>query len=187
MKVKNLNNSSKKTKILIKNTFAVMLSDKMELDKISITELCNKASISRGTFYSHYTDIYEVAEDYEQELIEAFFNKTPLIKQNIYEFIDSFFEFIKQNNENYKLICKSNDSLYAATKLAKIASNKLYEICKNDKLINDFKYIEFEIEMFIEGIFLEYVKYCRNYSTKTLDDLYDYTVFWVNNFIKNRS
>lgn len=188
MKVQNLNNSSKKTKRLIKRVFAEMLSEKKELGKISVSELCSRADISRGTFYSHYDDIYGVAEDYENELINTFFDNTRLIESDdIMTFIDSFFEFIEKNNENYRLLCKSNDLLFAGKKLTAIASGKLLELCYSDSRIKERAYIELDIQIFLDGILCEYVKYCRGYSPKTLDDLYAYTKYWVTNFIALRS
>ncbi len=188
MKVRNLNNSSKKTRRLIKKVFAEMLSEKKELCNMSVSELCQRAEISRGTFYSHYDDIYGVAEDYENELIDAFFDNARLINsQNIMQFIDSVFEYIRKNDENYHLICKSNEFLFAAKKLTAIASGKLLELCLSDKRIRNRDFLELEIETFLEGLFCEYVRRCRGYSTKTLEDLYDYTKFWVANFIAVRS
>lgn len=188
MKSQNLNNSSKKTIKLIKKVFAEMLSEQIELSKISVSELCKRADISRGSFYSHYDDIYSVAEEYENELIDAFFDNARLFNsQNIMQFIDAIFEYIRQNNENYRLLCKSNDFIFAAKKLTAIATGKLLELCLNDSRIVDRTYVELDIQIFLEGLFCEYVRYCRGYSTKTLDDLYAYTKFWVTNFIKLRS
>lgn len=165
-----------------------MLSEKKELVKISVSELCQRADISRGAFYSHYDDIYGVAEDYENEMIDTFFNNTRLLEsQDIMHFIDSIFEFIRQNNENYRLLCKSNDFLFAAKKLAAIASGKLLELSHNDSRIKDLTHIELDLQIFLEGLFCEYVKYCRGYSTTTLDDLYEYTKYWTMNFINLRS
>lgn len=39
----------------------------------------------------------------------------------------------------------------------------------------------------MEGLLCEYVKYCRGYSAKTLADLYEYTKYWVTNFIALRA
>lgn len=118
MKAKNLNNSSKKTKRLIKKVFAEMLSEKQNLSDISVSELCNRAELSRGAFYSHYDDIYGVAEEYENELLDAFFDKARLVTpQSIMQFIDSIFEYIRQNDENYRLLCRSNESIFAAKKI----------------------------------------------------------------------
>ena len=72
MKAGNLNRSSQKTRALIKKEFAQMLGEKKQLDRIYVSDLCKRADISRGAFYSHYDDIYSVAEDFENELIDAF-------------------------------------------------------------------------------------------------------------------
>lgn len=187
MKVQNLNNSSRKTKKLIKKVFAEMLSEKRELGKIAVRELCQRADISRGTFYSHYDDIYSVAEDYENEMIETFFDTAKLYEsQNIMDFIDSIFEFIRQNNENYRLLCRSNDILFAAKKLTPLATEKLIELCHADPRIHDKRFLALSLQVFLEGILCEYVKSCRGYSDVTLDDLYAYTKYWVKNFIVTR-
>lgn len=188
MKAQNLNRSSKKTRALIKKVFAEMLSEKKELGKITVSELCQRADISRGSFYSHYDDLYGVAEEYENEMIDAFFDQTRLVQsQDIMHFIDSIFEFIQQNHENYRLLCKSNDFLFAAKKLTTIASEKLCELCRADSRMKDRTYLEVELTIFLEGLLCEYVKFCRGYSATTLDDLYEYTKFWVTKFIQVRS
>ena len=178
-----MNKSSAKTRSIIKTTFAEMLSEKQEINKITVTELVKRANINRGTFYSHYDDIYCVAEDYENELIDKFFSDAKLISlQNPVSFIDSFFDYIRKNDENYKLLCRSNEFLFAAKKLTTIASNKFLEICNKDKTVTNKQYIALEINVFIEGILGEYVKYCRGYSDVTPDKLYDYTKYWCKNF-----
>ncbi len=188
MKAQNLNRSSQKTRTLIKKVFAEMLSEKKELGKISVSELCQRADISRGAFYSHYDDIYGVAEEYENELIDAFFDNTKLLEtQDVMQFIDSILEFIRQNDENYRLLCKSNDFLFAGKKLAAIASGKLLELCHNDRRIKDRTHIDLDLKIFLEGLFCEYVRYCRGHSTVTFDDLARYTKYWASKFIDSRS
>ena len=185
MKVQNANNSSRKTKKLIKKIFAEMLSEKRELGKISVSELCARAEISRGTFYSHYEDIYAVAEDYENEIIDNFFSDSRLLSPvNVGDFIGSFFQYIMDNNENYKLLCKSNDFMFAAKKLTAIAANKIVEMSRADQNMKNKEFLELEINIFIEGTVCEYVKYCRGYSSVTPQDLYDYTKQWYADFVK---
>lgn len=188
MKARNLNNSSKKTRRIIKKVFAEMLSEKKELGKISVSDLCRRADISRGSFYSHYDDIYGVAEDYENEIIDAFFDNARMFEsKDIMQFIDSIFEFIRENDENYHLLCRSNDFLFAAKKLTTIASAKLIELARCDNRIKNSAYLELDIVIFLEGTLCEYVKYCRGYSAITLDDLYEYTKYWVTDFIDRHS
>ena len=187
MKAKNLNNSSKKTRAIIKSTFAEMLSEKKEISKISVTELVKRADINRGTFYSHYDDIYSVAEDFENELIDQFYSNIKLVSCLTFEeLIDQFFEFITANNENYRLICKSNDVAFASKKLTSLVESKLLEICNNDPHLVDRSNLELEINVFVEGLLCEYVKYCRGYSTNTIDDLHNYVKYWFKSFKARR-
>lgn len=53
MKAKNLNASSVKTRNLIRDTFAELLYEKKNINKITVTELVQRADINRSTFYSH--------------------------------------------------------------------------------------------------------------------------------------
>ncbi len=187
MKAKNLNNSSRKTNRLIKNVFAEMLSEYKEISRISVSELCARADISRGTFYSHYDDIYGVAEDYENELIDHFFDNAKLLTPtNVEQFIDIFFQYIRENDENYKLLCRSNEFIFTAKKLTTIATNKFLELCHHNALVKNKEYIDLDIAVFIDGILCEYVKYCRGLSAVKLDDLYAFTKQWLKDFAKRR-
>ena len=58
MKAKNLNASSVKTRNLIRDTFAELLYEKKNINKITVTELVQRADINRSTFYSHYDDVH---------------------------------------------------------------------------------------------------------------------------------
>lgn len=188
MKLQGGNRASRKTRAQIRRVFAEMLSEKKELGKITVSELCHRADISRGSFYTHYDDLYGVAEDYENEMIDTFFDHARLLEsQDISNFIDSIFEFIRENHENYKLLCRSNDFLFAAKKLTSMASLKLLELCRSDSRIREQVFLETELQIFLEGLLCEYVKYCRGYSAATLDELYAYTNYWVAGFLERRA
>lgn len=187
MKAQNLNNSSVKTRKLIRATFAEMLSEKREISKISVTELTRRADINRGTFYSHYDDIYSVAEDYENDLIEKFFDNSRLLASSNFEkFINSFFSYIKENDENYKMLCRSDEMLFAVKRLALLSSNKCLELCLNDRRLKNRDFLELDITIFIEGLLMEYVKYCRGQSAVTPDQLKEYTLSWFKKFSEYR-
>ena len=187
MKVKNANHSSQKTRNIIKKTFAEMLSEKKELAKISVSELVRRADINRGTFYSHYDDIYAVAEDYENELISLFFSNAELIAStNTDKFIDLMFEYIKRNDEIYRMLCKSNDFVMIMQKFMRLAANKIIEIINASPEIVEREFITLEVNSFIEGFMFEYVKCCRDASENTIDDLYDFSKYWYGNFIEWR-
>ena len=58
-----------KTENAIKNAF-IQLRSKKPLEKITIKELCEKAYIHKSTFYSHYQDIYDLADTMETEVVK---------------------------------------------------------------------------------------------------------------------
>ena len=187
MKAQNLNSSSRRTRKKIRKVFAEMLSEKIEYDKISVSELCKRAEISRGTFYSHYDDIYGVAEDYEYELIARFYDDVKLRGLTDFEkTLDSFFEFIKENEEDYRKLCRSNDFLLSARKLADLFISKILELCYSDKNLRDKNFLAVEIRIFVEGMTFEFVLYCRGYSDVGTDELYLYTKDWLKRFLERR-
>lgn len=58
------------TKKAIKDSFLELFETK-PLEKISVTEICNNADINRGTFYSHYSDPYDLKKALEEEFLET--------------------------------------------------------------------------------------------------------------------
>lgn len=57
--------------MLIRRAFTTLLKQK-PIQSISITELCAEAGINRGTFYTHYTDIYDLRTQMENEMLADF-------------------------------------------------------------------------------------------------------------------
>ena len=59
------------TKMLIRKAFTDLLKEK-PIQSITIKELCEAAEINRGTFYSHYSDIYDLLDKMEEEMLADF-------------------------------------------------------------------------------------------------------------------
>ena len=71
MKPKTADHRTRVTKMLIRRAFTDLLRTK-PIQSISIKELCAAAGINRGTFYAHYTDIYDLLHQMEEEMLEDF-------------------------------------------------------------------------------------------------------------------
>ena len=56
------------------NTFLEMRA-KNPLEKISVTELSEKAMINKATFYLHFKDIYDLSDCLESELVNSIIDK----------------------------------------------------------------------------------------------------------------
>ena len=171
MKVKGLNHSSIKTKNLIRNEFANMISEKKELSKITVTELVNNIDINRGTFYSHYSNIYDIAKEFQDEALDLF-NDDITSLNDVDDFIDNINIFLKANCNLYQAILKSNDPMIFMERLNKIANKKLNDILKNK---NNDEYLELNISVFVDGLINLYIKYFRDELNYSLDDINIYS------------
>ena len=60
----------RKTRAILKQSLISMMKEK-SIKHITVKEICEKADINRGTFYLHYTDVYDMFEQIENE----FFNE----------------------------------------------------------------------------------------------------------------
>lgn len=61
----------RRTKKAMTSALAALLSEK-SLNHISVRELADLADINRGTFYLHYRDIYDMAEQIQNEIFTKF-------------------------------------------------------------------------------------------------------------------
>ena len=62
----------RKTRKAIKEAF-LKLHEKKPVEKITVKELAGIAQISKATFYLHYRDIYDLAEQLQKEVIEEIY------------------------------------------------------------------------------------------------------------------
>ena len=59
------------TKALIRQAFTSLLEEK-PIQRIAVTELCQRAGINRSTFYAHYDDIYDLLQQIEEDMLRDF-------------------------------------------------------------------------------------------------------------------
>lgn len=113
-----------RTKKWIRQAFMELVSEKQDIDKISVTELAERADISKTTFYYHYEDIYSVAEEMENELISAIAENLEGIERSPEHDYGSqlraFLGFLKKNEPVYRLMIRCKGFSYFSGKLKKI-------------------------------------------------------------------
>ncbi len=61
----------RRTKSAIRTAFAQLIAHK-ELDDITVKDIADLADINRKTFYNYYADVYQVADDIEDEIVGQF-------------------------------------------------------------------------------------------------------------------
>ena len=67
------------TKKVIRDSLVELLQDK-DIHQITVTDICKKADINRGTFYTHYKDAFDLLQSIEDDLfnqIVEYIGETP--------------------------------------------------------------------------------------------------------------
>ena len=166
MKLKGNNASSKRTIELIKKTFAELIEEKKEITSITVTELVKKANLTRGAFYSHFDNIYEVAEVFQEEIIKQVFEYKKIIhsKEDIDEYFDNIFNYLKENENIYRKLLTADEALIFMRRINKKIYNSLKTYFKNKKY-------DLEIIFFTDGIIDLVVKYFKNEIDESLNDI----------------
>lgn len=175
MKSKNLNNSSKKTIELIKNTFCKIFEEKNDLSKISVVEICEQAQINRSTFYLHYDSIANVAESIQEDIQDALFSNLEDCTDLKTYFIETFI-YLKTNEAQLKALITTDGPMNFLRKFKKMVANHYVEYFLSD---TTDKEKELYIQITVDGMVEQYVKYIRGKTKFTLDELENFAIKWL--------
>ena len=163
MKVKKINKLSVQTDEIIKESLAIILNEKNDLNSITVTDLIKKAGISRSSFYTHYTSINDLVESIQDETLNVLSNEITNFNNidDIYNYIDKIFEILKNNEFFYKSILNSEEAL-------KFANNIIDKL--TDRLLLFFNNKEIEVNFYTYGCAILIIKHFRN-NKYSLDDI----------------
>lgn len=114
---------------MIRQAFAEVLAEFRLMESITVQKLADRADIAKSTFYNHYEDIYAVAEEFENELIDNLFSAideadragAPLYEAHMRKLLT----FLRNHEELYRSAALSPDSRYFVDKLKIMLSRRL--------------------------------------------------------------
>ena len=102
----------KRTKKALRNALFT-ISEKKEINEITVKEITDLADINRSTFYLYYKDVYDMFESIQNEIL-ALFVKTLLpfeydasAPSSLAEYISRYLSFCKYNPELCKFIFRN--------------------------------------------------------------------------------
>lgn len=98
----------KYTKMVLRESL-VKLLQKIPIDKITVTAICEAADINRSTFYSHYNDQYDLFQQIQQEVLEDLSDYLANYsyrsgEAELYQILNRVFEYIVANAELCKVL-----------------------------------------------------------------------------------
>ena len=167
-----MNRKIQMTKRCIREALFECLKEK-DINKITISSLCEKADINRSTFYKYYGSQYDVVKEMEQEvikLINAQLNDQPKETSFI-----RLLQFLKSNKETIEIFFACNvDNEFPKQVLALDSiKNQLEKVSQNDPYI--IAYILFGslaiIQQWIDAGCIESCEEIANIINRIVDKL----------------
>ena len=146
----------RKTKAQLRAGLA-RLMQKKSIKEITVKELVEEVDINRSTFYLHYTDIYQMLESIEAELMEeithlvADYPLDPLNnKESSYPFIEQIFTILDHNKDICIALLGKNGDMAFVNRIEKlIADTVLHRL--SIRLPKDKRDIEYEYAFCLNG------------------------------------
>lgn len=142
----------KMTKRLLKESLITLLSSK-SIGKITISEICEHADINRSTFYTHYSDQYDLLKSIENEYIEKVMAalSTPTINlEELLLFIQQLLQFFIESKAMSQILFSDRADIHFTNDLAKTLYNKLADTRKDQEEI-DMEAVEYTMAFVVAG------------------------------------
>ena len=111
---KSTHKNAVRSRQMIKKAFAEMLNEK-DITKITVTDIVEKAGVSRGTFYAHYMDVYDLYNAIQNNMMEAVRSAIDLIGPRALmadptEMLARALAFLDEKKAYYKLFVTTSRS-----------------------------------------------------------------------------
>lgn len=144
MSAKNVDRRVRKTKKLIKDSLTQLMRKKGVKD-ITVRELSELADINRGTFYTHYKDVFDLLDKIEQEMFEEFNTTISSYspKDVIYnpgDILNQIFNFLEGNAEICISLIGKNGDIAFVDRLKELVRYKFLHEWMGDEYIPNKEY-----------------------------------------------
>jgi AcrR family transcriptional regulator len=105
----------KYTKMVLKESLIDLLSKK-DISCITIKQICEEADINRATFYTHYSDQFDLLRQIEDEFLQNVKVYIAVFKQKkadaiLVDVLEEIFEYIKDNAKLCRLLLSKQGNL----------------------------------------------------------------------------
>lgn len=163
--------SKRRTHEKIKAAFAELLAEKKALNKITVAELSEKAEVTRGTFYAHYNNIFEVAEELENDFISVLDTSAGEMSsiEDFPIYFHQIFTFLSEHEELYRQLLLSDAPLVFISKI-NLQIEKLIKKILSEHSINK-PMLDLDIAFFTDGATYMLLKYFRGEISLSLDEI----------------
>ena len=129
-----------KTIEAIKQSFETLICEK-DYEKITVTELCEKARINKKTFYHYYSTLDDLLSEMQAELTEGFINKVKdyTLPDDLEKVNREFFLYSASRGPAYDRITTSGNYSYVRGRMINKVMHATWDKSEKFKKLDAFK------------------------------------------------
>ena len=163
-----------RTRRKIREAFAELLAERGAVKDITVTDLAERAEITRGTLYNYYNNIYEVGAEIQNEIEKQIFSDYYMFNtvDDVEQYLEKVFDFLEQQEDIYRELLVSDAPTGFLSHLEKEVSERVLMLM-HENGVHD-KNAEFELLFLTNGTFAIVRKYYRGEVGMTLPEICDY-------------
>lgn len=166
----------RKSKEAIRMALVNLLTHK-DLENITITEIAKEADVNRKTFYNNYENVFEVIEEIENDIVQAFnevlakINLEDYLKQPL-KIFESLTSIIQKDFNFYSDLVQAQKvgGINLITKITETLKERVKTNLPGE-LFQDTFTMEFSIDYIITGMMEGYKEWLQNPKEISLEKL----------------
>lgn len=177
-----------RTKNSVRTAFYELMEEKGDINNIRIKELVDRAKISKSTFYSHYSDIYAVLNEFENEVVDTTIKEIREYFKNVEhtpdQYVHGLFVLLKKNESLYTKLLRNNANVKFLERLFDHTYNELYKYLSKKYPNVNIDTLKFEITFITYGTITVLFNYFVGRLDFTLDEIELKIIYMLNSLIK---
>ena len=169
--------SAIRSRKLIRRAFVELVLEKGS-EKITVKSIVERAEVSRGTFYAHYADIYEVIEEIENETMGQMVDlineyKDIDIMSNPKPFLHKTAQFFERDIEFYRMLINTDRASTFIAKLKEVLIKKMLDHKETIRSEQERAEFTLRVHFFVNGLVSLYQDWFTKKIGGTLEELAD--------------
>lgn len=146
------------TKQTIKDAFWELYKEK-KIEKITVKDITIKAGYNRSTFYAYFTDVYDILEQIEEDLMPGIEHIPPVdtSREHSPDFFENIITIYEKNSTYYSVLLSENGDPRFAIKMKNVFKSMMMEAITN-RVNSSLVEMDYALE-FLVGATLSIVKH----------------------------
>lgn len=168
-----------KTKKLLYETLISLMEEK-SFEEIKVSDICKKALINRSTFYSHYSDKYELFMELINALKLSLFNSLNTNENNVntreyfIELINILLNHIDDKKNIYYSILINNRNSIITDIILDVVSKDINSRITNDKISTNYIPTEIVSKFYLGAVISIGIEYLESKNKYSKEDMIKY-------------